>query len=913
MPVTEVLLDILIVLAAAKIAAELAERIRIPAVVAEILAGLIVGPSLLGWVGNNNDVLAVLAEIGVILLLLEVGLEMNLRELASVGRAASTVGVIGVVIPIAAGVAVATAFGESGNVALFLGAALAATSVGITARVFSDMRALSTVEARTVLGAAVVDDVLGLVVLTVVVSIVTTGSISFLSVLGIIGLALAFLIVTTGLGIAFIPRLFQRIQRFARAPGTLIALVLVFTLGLAELANLAKLAPIIGAFVAGLSLSQSSVSDRIRRDIAPIGHIFIPVFFLQIGIAMDVSAFLKPSVLLIAAALTVVGVVGKLLAAGGMLGAPGDKLLVGIGMIPRGEVGLIFATIGLAEGVLTKDLYGALLLVVLATTLVTPPLLRSRYTRLRARTRIAPAPVGPTPTGGWVQVHGGAVDLVGDPPERLALPIALQAALGVVDRPAGARLLDWLARQPDAVFRWDAATVDALQSLLVAGSARSWRFLESTGTLERALPELSAAIRRRQSDPFVLDPTQVLEYELVDRLRSLSTDDRAAAAVLNELQHPDWLYLAALILDTAGEDEPVGMARRIVHRLDLGAAAEEEIALLVGQPGLFRAAATRFDGLDEDQIFRLAGAVDRPERANALYLLSVVSGDLAPADRGRLDELRVRVLAVLDHPELTGLDARNLVEARKRAALAATAHTTSVTERIDRAPRSYLLDHSAEEIARQVVFLEPLPRRDEVRVGIASVGDGSWRIDVAARDRLGLLAHVAGALAEFGFDIDAASIATWPDGAVLDTFVVRAGAVEGAARSVSLDSDALAGAIVRRFALALAAPANPDVQITFDDEASPWATVCDVRSPDRRGLLHHIAVGFAAAGVSVESARLATDGGRVIDRFEIVDASGVKLDETSKEAVVRAIQGGVREERRRFGRRKVVVVSDGAQ
>jgi hypothetical protein len=325
-----------------------------------------------------------------------------------------------------------------------------------------------------------------------------------------------------------------------------------------------------------------------------------------------------------------------------MFGAAGEKLLVGIGMIPRGEVGLIFATIGLAEGILSKDLYGSLLLVVLATTLVTPPVLRWQYKRVRARTRVAPAPSGPPPAGGWLQVRNGAIELVGDPPERMALPIALQAALAVVDRPAGPRVLDWLARQPDTVFRWDRATGDALQSVLESGNARSWRFLESTATLERALPELSAAIRRRQADPFVLDPAQVLEYELVDRLRALSSDDRAAAAVLHELDHPERLFLAALILDTAGVDEPVAMARRIVQRLDLGAAAEEEVALLVGQPSLMRAAAARFDGLEEDQVFRLAGAVDRPERANALYLLSVVAGELISQPRERIRHLLIR-------------------------------------------------------------------------------------------------------------------------------------------------------------------------------------------------------------------------------------------------------------------------------
>lgn len=913
MNVTDVLLDILIVLAAAKIAAEVAERIKVPAVVAEILAGLIIGPSLFGWVGSGNDVLAVLAEIGVILLLLEVGLEMNIRELASVGRASLSVGIIGVAVPMAAGYGAAVALGESGNTALFLGAALAATSVGITARVFSDLKALSTIEARTVLGAAVADDVLGLVVLTVVVGIVTKGSISAWEVLGIIGIAVGFLVLTTGLGVTLAPRVFQFLQRIARSPGTLVALVLVFTLALAEFANAAKLAPIVGAFVAGLSLSQSTVADRIRRDIAPIGHIFIPVFFLQIGIAADVSTFLKPHVLLVAGVLTIVAIVGKLMASAGMLGSPGDKLLIGIGMIPRGEVGLIFATIGLSAGVLDKDLYGALLLVVLVTTLVTPPVLRLRFLRTRKTQGVRPAPVGPAPAGGWLQVREGAVELVADPPDRLALPLALDAAARVVDRPAGSRLLDWLGRQPDGGFRWDDATVDAFGRVLETGNARSWRFLESTGVLERALPELSAAIRRRQSDPFVLDPAQVLEYDLVDRLRGLGTDDPEAAAVYSELEHPDWLLLAALILDTAGTDEPIEMARRVVQRLDLGAAAEQEIALLVGQQTLLRAAAARIDGLDEDQVFRLAGALDLPERTNALYLLSVVSGDLEPIERARLDELRRRILVVLERPDLTGLEARNLIGTRKRAALAAATETASIRERIERAPRAYLLDHDAADIARHAVFIEPLPRRDEVRVMVTPAEAGTWCIDVAARDRAGLLAIVAGALADNGLDIASAAIATWPDDGVLDSFVVRRALLPGAgegADETAPDAEALERAVRARFAQPLFAPANPDAEIGFDDDASPWFTVCDIRSPDRRGLLHHIAVGLTAAGVTVESARLASSGGRAEDRFEITRLDGTKLDHDTKDAVVRAIRNGVRVHKRRWWRRTDATIDD---
>src|SRR5205814_418043 len=210
--VTDVLLDILVVLLAAKVAAELAERAHLPAVVGEILAGIAVGPSVLHLVGGD-DVLRVLGELGVILLLLEVGMEMDLAELGAVGRASLLVAAAGVVAPFALGYVAASALGEGGNTALYVGAALTATSVGVTARVFGDLRALATVEARTVLGAAVADDVIGLVILTVVVRIASKGSVSIASVVGVVALAVGFLAVTAAAGTRLAPPLFDLVHR----------------------------------------------------------------------------------------------------------------------------------------------------------------------------------------------------------------------------------------------------------------------------------------------------------------------------------------------------------------------------------------------------------------------------------------------------------------------------------------------------------------------------------------------------------------------------------------------------------------------------------------------------------------------------------------------------------------------------
>ena len=265
----------------------------------------------------------------------------------------------------------------------------------------------------------------------------------------------------------------------------------------------------------------------------------------------------------------------------GVFGSPGDKWLIGLGMIPRGEVGLIFATIGLNEGILGKNLYAALLLVVLVTTLMTPPLLRWRLNAMRAgrrgRSRGAVGQAGrwlaawcTTASSTWRRIRLRSSRSRSRSTPRRAWPRA----------PGRARAsCAWIGEWSDTPLRWSPAVTKQLFAVLTDGDVRAWRFLETTGVLERALPELAEAVDRRRNDPFLLDPSQVLRFTLVERIREIVATDPVAAAQHAKLQHPEWLLLAALILDTVGDDSPVQLARRIAHRLDLGAAAEQQIAL----------------------------------------------------------------------------------------------------------------------------------------------------------------------------------------------------------------------------------------------------------------------------------------------------------------------------------------------
>ncbi|MGB4913764.1 MAG: cation:proton antiporter [Candidatus Dechloromonas phosphoritropha] len=414
----ENLLWLAIIILAARLFAPLAERVGFPAVLGELLLGVVLGN--LGLLGfqyfatiARDPIIMFLAELGVIVLLLQIGLETRLGDLVRVGGRASLVGIVGITVPFVLGAFVAGPLllkGMDFKAYLFLGATLAATSVGITGRVFRDLGKLKMPEAQIVLGAAVIDDVLGLVILAVVSSLVEAGTVSLAEVLLIIAKAVLFLGGSIAIGRAIAPRLLNWASRLDSSQSMLFSLVLVAGLFLAWLAHAVGLAPIIGGFAAGLlfepvflkhfetpkvvqeiepllpagvdaeqiskirAVLARHTSHQHEHMIEPIGYFFVPVFFVLTGMQVELTVLADPEVVMIALGITVAAVVGKLFA-GFFVGKGKNPWLVGWGMVPRGEVGLIFAMAGKNLGVMSEAMFSVIVIMVILTTLLTPPIL----------------------------------------------------------------------------------------------------------------------------------------------------------------------------------------------------------------------------------------------------------------------------------------------------------------------------------------------------------------------------------------------------------------------------------------------------------------------------------------------------------------------------------------------------------
>jgi Kef-type K+ transport system membrane component KefB len=881
------LLKLAVALLAARAAAELAERFRQPAVLAEIAAGVILGPSLIGLL-HGEDVIRSLGELGAVLLLFEVGLHMDLKELGRVGRSALQVAFIGVVTPMAIAYPVLLGLGVSSRIAIFLAAGITATSVGITARVFSDLRALASTEARIVLGAAVADDVAGLVILAIVVGAESASGVAVGSLASTISVAMGFLAAATVIGVWLVPRVIGRATRVARTDGTSMILALVVALALAGMSSSVKLAPVVGAFVAGLAVGPSARKEEIQRRITPIGQVLIPLFFLQIGVDMKASALGQARVLWIAAALAAVAIMGKVVAGLGVKRGRADRLLVGIAMIPRGEVGLIFASIGLSQGYLDARSHSILVVVVMISTVVSPAIIRRRMKAIRRAA--APAAAAAEPDGGWLRITRDEVELAAEPPATRAPLVGLEAAVACASRRPGQELLTWLSQlPPGSVVDFDDALRDRLFTLLREGTFRSWRFLEVTGILARVLPELEDAIQRRGHDPFELDPAQSSRWETLEGLAALEANalDPASALWL-QIAEQDLVRLAALARDAF--DDAGDEATRFATRIGLGHDDASFVGWLVSERHLFPAAARRLDMGSEDSILALAVHLSpSPRMVAALYVLAVAEDAMSTTERERLDELYELVRTALDHLELPGVSGGDLLEQRRVAAEKALARRVPakvVRDHLEDAPARYLLAQDPEAIARHIRMIETRPQRYEVRLH-ADHGDQprAWTLHLAFLDRHGALASVAGALAACDVAVDGAFVSTWRDGVAIDVFKVAAA------------DDIDWGNVERRIAGQLESPppnggpVTVEGSVAIDNQASPWHTIVEVRARDRRGLLYRVASALARAGADIHMAQVTTKDGVAVDTFSVTGPKGGKLDDADERALRLAFAG----------------------
>jgi Kef-type K+ transport system membrane component KefB len=415
---TAVLLNLVIIYLASKIGGEVSKRLGFPPVLGELLAGVVVGVSALhllvfsesgasasdsqimsvlqGIDGLSPDVLtsvfqsqsevvSVLAELGVILLLFEIGLESDLRQLAEVGYQAFVVACVGVAVPFVAGTAgLMLWFHVPAIPAIFAGAALTATSIGITSKVLSELGQLKSKEGQIIVGAAIIDDILGIIVLAVVASLAKTGEVDVKNVIYLIVSATAFLIGSIFLG-KFFNKSFVALANKLQTRGQLVIPALTFAFFMAFLANAIHLEAILGAFAAGLVLDETDERKELDEQIIPIADILVPIFFVTVGAKADLWV-LNPAIpsnregLIIAAFLITVAIFSKVVTGWTVFGQPGiNRLAIGVGMIPRGEVGLVFAGIGSASGVLSKSLDAAIIIMVILTTFLAPPFLRVAF------------------------------------------------------------------------------------------------------------------------------------------------------------------------------------------------------------------------------------------------------------------------------------------------------------------------------------------------------------------------------------------------------------------------------------------------------------------------------------------------------------------------------------------------------
>lgn len=370
-------LTIFVVFGTAKVLEDLFERIRVPGIVGNILAGLLIGPGVLGWI-KPNEFLTALAELGVMFLLFQVGLHVKSSELMKVGGTAVITALLGVAVPFALGWGILSLWGEPQIEAIFVGAAMVATSVGITARVLADKGYLQLRASKIILAAAVIDDVVGLLVLALV-SGMAKGAVNYAELATTAALAIGFTVLVAKWGTRAMGRIVKRTENL-NVSESQFALSMVLLFGLSVVSVYMGVAAIIGAFLAGIALSEN-VSKRVNDLVFGVSELLVPFFLAGIGLHMDLSALTNTRTLLLAVVILIAAVLSKIVGCG--LGAINlgrlDAVRIGVGMVPRGEVGMVVAQIGLGLGVVSQPIYGVVVFMAVMTTVVAPPMLNWAY------------------------------------------------------------------------------------------------------------------------------------------------------------------------------------------------------------------------------------------------------------------------------------------------------------------------------------------------------------------------------------------------------------------------------------------------------------------------------------------------------------------------------------------------------
>jgi UTP:GlnB (protein PII) uridylyltransferase len=432
------------------------------------------------------------------------------------------------------------------------------------------------------------------------------------------------------------------------------------------------------------------------------------------------------------------------------------------------------------------------------------------------------------------------------------------------------------------------------------GGTRSWRFLQITGLLQRTLPELDAALSRRAADPMDPDPLGPHRWWRVGRLHELLGGDGDAPRALEGEQLALWL--AAVVLDaTDGDTDRAAqdLARSLAGRLGLGDVAADEVAELVADAALLRSFTHRL-GIRPRDISQLAAHVGDVDRLRSLDLLTRAGFELDTTEQQAVDEVVSRTSATLVTGEAGADDGGYAAHV---AAAADLVPSGAVRERLRSAPKSYALRVSVPDLARQAALCEPPPSDRRPRVDVLAGREmGQWRIVVVARDRIGLLAHEARVLSQAGCDVIDAAVASWDDGVALCSYTVRTWGAP--------NPDRLRDALSASFGEPLRTEPVDLLDLTFDNDASPWHTMCSVEAEDRFGLLGDIAAAFASVDVGVHAAQVATVDGVAVNLFELTTSREEKLGASEADGVRAALSAGVEAHRKRLGRGWALVATD---